>query len=459
MGLDSLNKILFVGFLVVAMVFGAGCFDDSSCPEPESGTVHVECEPDTLTVPWTITLPGGLFAAGEADTSLHTMSPGEYVITWGAVDGWVRDDTNATTLVLENESAIYFRSVFVEDDSPSGRISVEPSPACVDAPWVLSGPNGFVTDGSHGTVVFEGMEEGDYTLAWGGVPGWETPDPDIVEQFLPGGGSLTFTGLYVEKASGMIAVDPNPDSIGAIWHLDGPDGFAFDGSGDMTLGNMMVGDYTMVWTAAENWITPASETLTVVADNTVTFTGDYEVDLPLAITPDAVVENFQTVYEIMFFEGYESLLSADHRTEVLPSTFDEWEGSEDPLTFPYFDLSLITTIHDNMFNGRAGVDPVGLIIPPIDSIAIPMLEKQGPWDPVEGSMEYYGQFNGYMTTYRVLINFNKPDGSRFQVEQVLKIITVEESGIWKLLGIIPIGYNGVVSTDSVSYDEVLSLYR
>lgn len=455
----SLSKVLLVGLMMMAMVSLQGCSEDNVCPDPEAGLVYVASTPDTLSVPWTLTLPDGLFAAGQSDTLLESMTPGEYEISWGEVAGWVRGDTSSTTLVLQDASSIHFNSTFVEDDSPTGTISVEPSPLCVDAPWVLSGPDGFITDGSHGAVFFEGMVQGDYTVAWGTVPGWETPDPDTVEQSLADGGSLTFTGVYVEKATGIIVVDPNPDSIEAAWHLDGPDGFSFDGSGDMTLANIMVGDYTVVWTAAENWVTPVTETLAVMAESTTTFTGDYLIDLPLANTQDAVMENYLSVYEGMFFEGYESLLHESHQTLVLQSTIEEWEGSDNPLLFPYFDRNQTVAIHDNIFHGRVGVGPSGLAIPPIDSISIPLLEKLGPWEHVPAFHEYFGELNAYYTHYEMLAHFNKPDGTRYQVDHLLTFYTAEVDGEWKLLGIESVLNNEMVSTDSITYDEVLSLYR
>jgi hypothetical protein len=436
-----------------------GCTDETVCPEAEVGLVRIMCEPDSLEIPWSLTVPGGLFAAGVSDTVLAFMDAGEYTISWGQADGWLRADTNATTLVLEVDSAIDFQAVFVEDDSPSGSISVEPMPVCIDPSWVLSGPNGFITDGTHGAVVFSDLEEGDYTLAWGTVPGWVTPDPDVVEMSLPEGGSLVVSGVYVEKATGMIAVDPNPDSINATWQLLGEEGFSYEGSGDMTLGNIVVGEYTVVWGDVDQWVTPSAEALTVIADDTVTFVGEYGVDLPLSTTPDVLMSNFHTVNEEMFYEGYESILHGAHRTVVMQSTFDDWQDSDRPLTSLYFDRDLATTIHHNLFNGAWGIDETGLPITPIDSISIPILEKLGPWEPVDPSMEYFGEFDAYLAPYSILMHFNKPDGSRFEVDQMIQFIAVEESGVWKLLGIIPMGRDGVLATENSSYDGVLSLYR
>ncbi len=456
------TRVFFVALVLMflGLFFLQGCNDDDCvCPQPETGSVSVMWEPDSLVVPWFMTLPGGLFAAGNSDSTMSQMPLGEYEVTWGPIEGWLRVDNNSTTQVLLADSTIIFMAAFEEYSTPSGSISIEPMPACIDAPWVLSGPNGFITDGSHGTVVWSDLEEGDYLLNWGHVPGWVTPDPDSLSANLPDGGFITFTGVYVEKETGMIAIDPSPDSINAPWHLQGPDGFEYEGAGDLTLANIMVGDYTVTWDDVKNWATPAMETLTVLADEVATFAGVYKIDLPSATSPDILVSNFHRVYESMFFEGYESLLHEDHRTIVLQSTIDEWAGGDSPLTSLYFDRELAALIHQNIFGGMAGVGPYGNPLPPIDSTDIPVLDREGVWDPVESTVEYFGGFDAYYARYNVLLHFNKPDGTRFEVDQTMDFIVIEDTGVWKLLGIIPFENKSAVATENASYDGVLALYR
>ncbi len=455
----NLISVLSLIFVFSAIFFCQGCNDDTVCPHPDTGTVQVMCEPDSIDVPWSITLPAGLFASGINDTLLTEMPTGEYVISWGQVSGWVRTDTNPNTGNLQNNSLILFRTVLEKDTSPSGSISIEPMPLCIDPGWVLSGPNGFITDGSHGTLVIDNLEEGDYTLAWGSVPGWETPDPDIVEMSLSEGGYLTFIGVYVEKETGLVSIDPNPDSLNVSWELQGPDGFTYSGNGDLILGNMLVGDYTVIWTEVANWVTPSVEIISVLAGETTVFTGEYEINLPVATNKDILMNNFQSVYENMFFAGYESILHDSHKTIVLQSTYDDWEGSETPLTSLYLDRNKVASIHQNIFQGVDGAEYNGTAVGGVISIDISLFERLATWEPVPPSMEYYGDFTAHKALFNVNMHFVTGESSRFEVNQMISFIVAEESGQYKLLGVIPMEQSGVKATEVMSLDRILILYQ
>jgi len=52
------------------------------------------------------------------------------------------------------------------------------------------------------------LEPGEYTITWGAVAGWITPSNST--QTLPGDGTITFTGTYVEEGSGTVTdIDGN----------------------------------------------------------------------------------------------------------------------------------------------------------------------------------------------------------------------------------------------------------
>jgi len=102
--------------------------------------------------------------------------------------------------------AITLGAAGCEDDPAApllGSLTIDAEPDDLDAPWQVSGPAGFA-QGGNGDAVLGDLTAGDYTLTWGAVPAWTAPEP--ITESLPAGGSLTFTGTYVEQGL------PFPDS-------------------------------------------------------------------------------------------------------------------------------------------------------------------------------------------------------------------------------------------------------
>lgn len=64
----------------------------------------------------------------------------------------------------------------IEEPEPA-TIRVDANPDSLDAPWRLSGPDGFVYNGS-GDQVLEGLTPGPYVIDWGNVAGHITPNPE-----------------------------------------------------------------------------------------------------------------------------------------------------------------------------------------------------------------------------------------------------------------------------------------
>ena len=157
--------------------------------------------------------------------------------------------------------------------------------------------------------------------------------------------------------------------------------------------------------------------------------------LPSRITPDILMSNFKIIYESMVATDYEEMLHPDYRTILLQSTFDDWEDSDTPLTELYFDYSSEVQIHRNIFEGLGGVDEGGNTIDPIDSISVSILDKEGAWDNVEESEEYFGGRGAYYARYNLLMHFNKPDGSRFEVAQAVDFFVIQgDDDMWYMLG-------------------------
>ena len=62
------------------------------------------------------------------------------------------------------------------DEMAPGTIRVNAAPDSLEAPWTLTGPDGFVREGK-GDEVLADLPPGSYVITWGAAPGWTTPEP------------------------------------------------------------------------------------------------------------------------------------------------------------------------------------------------------------------------------------------------------------------------------------------
>ena len=58
------------------------------CDEVLDATVAVDVEPDAAEATWDLMGPDGFAASGRGDAVFFQVVPGEYTMTWHAVDGW-----------------------------------------------------------------------------------------------------------------------------------------------------------------------------------------------------------------------------------------------------------------------------------------------------------------------------------------------------------------------------------
>ena len=59
--------------------------------------------------------------------------------------------------------------------------------------------------------------------------------------------------LAVPDYVATVVVNPEPDGLDAEWHLEGPDSYELDGSGDRTLTVWTAGSYTITWQPVTGW--------------------------------------------------------------------------------------------------------------------------------------------------------------------------------------------------------------
>lgn len=97
--------------------------------------------------------------------------------------------------------------------------------------------------------------------------------------------SLVSAGCSADKTvvtpptvrTGTIVINPSPDNINAPWTLTSPDKSDTTGHGDITLLNRVTGQYTLSWQRVTGWSRPDDASGTLTTNDTLTFSGSYEV--------------------------------------------------------------------------------------------------------------------------------------------------------------------------------------
>jgi hypothetical protein len=251
-----------------ATIHFAGTYEEMT--SQPLGTVVINPDPNQLDAPWTLRGPGGFFATGFGDDELEGRAIGEYTLTWGNVPGY--RTPAPSTLSLAADQTIEFAATY---EVGTGTIRIDPNPDSIDAPWTLVETGG-VTRNGNGDTVLSDITSGQYTLTWGSVSGWITPEPRSQTLFLSVDDSRVLMGTYElpPPATGTLMINVTPEE--ASWTCTGP-GFNTSGAGDRTFRDIPTGQYTVVWNDVNGWTLPApGQTTKEVRENeTVTFSVAY----------------------------------------------------------------------------------------------------------------------------------------------------------------------------------------
>jgi hypothetical protein len=122
-----------------------------------------------------------------------------------------------------------------------------------------------------------------------------TPGPDWVEENLriavfvqshSGDRSVLQAALATPDYAATVVVTPQPDGLGAPWHLAGPAGYDLEGQGDVALPVWQAGSYQLTWQPVNGWTLPdpSTEMKDVPEGSTVTFVGAYTNPPFVAVT-------------------------------------------------------------------------------------------------------------------------------------------------------------------------------
>ena len=165
--------------------------------------------------------------------------------------------------------SVYHLASFPGMNPDEGTLTIDVTPNT--GQWQISGPPGFEGNGATytGDKTFSNAPAGLYTVQPKPLAGYTSPVPQQIALTAGSSANLTLTW----RQSGTVVVDVTPDN--ASWTLSGPSGFAGNGAtytGDRTFNDVPVGSYTWTGNALAGYTTPSSQTQTLTAGGTVTFT-------------------------------------------------------------------------------------------------------------------------------------------------------------------------------------------
>ncbi|HEX2855503.1 MAG TPA: hypothetical protein VHO24_19870, partial [Opitutaceae bacterium] len=208
--------------------------------KPASVTVNLT--PASAT--WRIfpgTTPFGLWQ--NAGATVTGLAPGSYSIEYASV-------LNHDPLAIETIALTPGQSLALDRNyTPRASFNVSLTPA--QAQWRLDGGAWQST-----TTILNDLSVGIHTVDFSTVDGYLTPASETVT--LVAGANPPLTRSYIQLASLYVSLPPLPP---AQWRLDGGAWQSFPSS----LSNLSLGIHTVEFSAVEGYITPASQTVTLVS--------------------------------------------------------------------------------------------------------------------------------------------------------------------------------------------------
>jgi len=228
--------------------------------EIPTGTINVATNLDAAT--FSITGPSDYSGSGQTWSEPNAFI-GEYTITYDYVAGYFTPPPQTAT--LEGDGEINFEGLYAV--RPTGIINVTTN--LDTATFSITGP--VINYSGSGKTWAEPLAPvGEYTITFGDVYGYYTPEPQTFPLELDG--VINFEGLYVVRPIGAINVTTNLDA--ATFSMAGP--ATYSGSGKIwTKADALVGEYTITFDPIAGYITPPQQTATLEAAGVINFQGTY----------------------------------------------------------------------------------------------------------------------------------------------------------------------------------------
>ncbi len=182
-------------------------------------------------------------------------------------------------------------------------------------------------------------------------------------------------------------------------------------------------------------------------------------DFLLPETPDALMNNFQTAYENMSYDGLRELLHPDFLMVLQQGTIEEFPDLGTTL-----DLDEELRIHDRMFSGLNVEDPEGNFVPGVKNIVFSSFRRLDTWQPTASDDIF---LNVEWAPYEVDILFDRGQGfSTLKVEGIVKFYVKSRELVYKgkthryyqMIGQVDLtGYGN--KTEVGSWGSTKALYR
>jgi hypothetical protein len=255
-----------------------------SWAEPNSQTVSIAADQTTnITGTYTplgslqiVISPAGAVDAGArwrvdggawqiSGATVPNLAVGNHTIAFNAISGWASPPSqnlaigfNQTTMAtgVYNQQFGSLQAMI----APAGAVTA-------GAQWQLDG-GGWQSSGTTLTNV----PVGDHVVTFSAVSGWTSPTNQAVS--IAAGQAARATGVYTGLGSLQIHIAPDEAvNAGAQWTVDGG---AWQTNGAI-LSGLGLGKHLVTFKSINGWVTPASQTNTILASQTTTATGIYVI--------------------------------------------------------------------------------------------------------------------------------------------------------------------------------------
>jgi hypothetical protein len=281
------------------------------------GTLRIDPAPDEAEATWNLYGPNGFFAAGRGAHTLARRATGGYTVIWESVDGFVTPPQS--TGDLAGNATLTLNADYQPVSGGAGEIDIMVEPQGLHAPWQLQLSDGSTWSG-YGTLTLPTMPVGDYTVTWGDVNGYASPEPESAS--LAHGERLVFRATYEDLPDpvGSITVDVTPDGIDARWVLTSREGARFEGVGDQHLEGIPTGVWTLTPEPVDGYLAPTPSNVLLAAGWDIVWDLTYVAEsapvgaLQLDPNPDALTAPWQ----LLSPSGLVASGEGDQRLENLP---------------------------------------------------------------------------------------------------------------------------------------------
>ncbi|HEY3856199.1 MAG TPA: hypothetical protein VGO67_17575, partial [Verrucomicrobiae bacterium] len=221
---------------------------------PQTGALQV-----TLNVPgaqWTV--DNGTIQSSGAIVS--GLSIGTHTINFSTMNGWTAPAVQTVSIVANQTNSIAGAYIVIPQ---TGAMQVNLSPAV--AQWAVDGG---IWQNS-GTIV-AGLSIGSHTVTFSSMSGWTRPASQSVT--IAANQTNTISATYIAiPQTGALAVTVNPAT--AQWCVD-------NGSwqnGAVVVSGLSVGSHSITFEPMNGWTAPASQTVSIVANQTNSVAANYTV--------------------------------------------------------------------------------------------------------------------------------------------------------------------------------------